>query len=403
MLFAKNKKTKALIVGISLAISASFVVAGCGAGNKSAQMQATQVKAMQVIQQDTPLTSEYAGQIAGKDEVKVQSKVSGKIIEKYVTGGQFVQAGQPLYKIDSRQYESAVLQAQATLAQSEATLSNAETDLGRYQQLLDSAAVAEQTVTTQQANVNAYSAAAAANEALVRKAQQDMDDTLIVAPMSGQLSVDDVATGTFATAGSTNLVTIGSSNPVYAQFSISEADYLKFMNVAMQQGDSNGGGAVVSLTLSDGTVYPLDGRIVQSDRALAQNTGTLTVKALFDNPNGLLLPGMFARVRLSGEVVPNAILVPQRAVQQLLGKSFVMVVGADGKSEARTVTLGDKVGSYYIIKDGVTAADSVIVEGLTSLQEGKDLNVTMVTPDEMGFSLTTDTTQFDDSASTASK
>jgi membrane fusion protein (multidrug efflux system) len=403
LLFAKNKKTKALIIGISLAISASFVVAGCGAGNKSAQMQATQVKAMQVIQQDTPLTSEYAGQIAGKDEVKVQSKVSGKIIEKYVTGGQFVQAGQPLYKIDSRQYESAVLQAQATLAQSEATLSNAETDLGRDQQLLESAAIAEQTVTTQQANVNAYSAAAAANEALVRKAQQDMDDTLIVAPMSGQLSVDDVAVGTFATAGSTNLVTIGSSNPVYAQFSISEADYLKFMNVAMQQGDSNGGGAVVSLTLSDGTVYPLDGHIVQSDRALAQNTGTLTVKALFDNPNGLLLPGMFARVRLSGEVVPNAILVPQRAVQQLLGKSFVMVVGADGKSEARTVTLGDKVGSYYIIKDGVTAADSVIVEGLTSLQEGKDLNVTMVTPDEMGFSLTTDTTQFDDSASTASK
>ena len=403
MLFAKNKKTKALIIGISLAISASFVVAGCGAGNKSAQMQATQVKAMQVIQQDTPLTSEYAGQIAGKDEVKVQSKVSGKIIEKYVTGGQFVQAGPPLYKIDSRQYESAVLQAQATLAQSEATLSNAETDLGRYQQLLDSAAVAEQTVTTQQANVNAYSAAAAANEALLRKAQQDMDDTLIVAPMSGQLSVDDVATGTFATAGSTNLVTIGSSNPVYAQFSISEADYLKFMNVAMKQGDADGSGATVSITLSDGTVYPLDGHIVQSDRALAQNTGTLTVKALFDNPNGLLLPGMFARVRLSGEVVPNAILVPQRAVQQLLGKSFVMVVGADGKSEARTVTLGDKVGSYYIIKDGVTAADSVIVEGLTSLQEGKDLNVTMVTPDEMGFSLTTDMTQFDDSASTAAK
>ena len=112
---------------------------------------------------------------------------------------------------------------------------------------------------------------------------------------------------------------------------------------------------------------------------------------------------MFARVRVSGEVVPNAILVPQRAIQQLLGKSFVMVVGADGKSEARTVTLGDKVGSYYIIKDGVSADDSVIVEGLTSLREGMDLNVTTVTPDEMGFSLTTDMTQFDASASTAAK
>lgn len=403
MLFAKNKKTRMLVLGISLAVSASFVVAGCGAGNKPAQMQAAQVKVMQVIQQDTPLTSEYAGQIAGKDEVKVQSKVSGKIIEKYVTGGQFVQAGQPLYKIDSRQYESSVLQAQATLAQSEATLSNAETDLNRYQQLLESAAVAEQTVTTQQANVNAYSAAAAANGALLRKAQQDLDDTVVYAPMSGQLSVDDVAVGTFASAGSTNLVTIGSSNPVYAQFSISESDYLKFMSVASKQGQGTTDGATVSITLSDGTQYPLDGRIVESDRALTQNTGTLTVKALFDNPDGLLLPGMFARVRVSGEVVPNAILVPQRAVQQLLGKSFVMVVGADGKSEARTVTLGDKVGSYYIIKDGVSAADTVIVEGLTSLREGMDLNVTTVTPDEMGFSLTTDMTQFDDSASTAAK
>lgn len=392
MFFAKNKKTKALMIGISLAISSSFIVAGCGQ-NKQQQQQGTQVKAMQVIQQDTPLTSEFAGQIVGKDEVKVQSKVSGNVVDKYVTGGQYVEAGQPLYKIDSRQYESAVLQAQANLSQSQATLSNAVTDLGRYQQLLSAQAISKQTVDNQEANVNAYSAAAAANDALLRKAQQDLADTVIYAPMSGQLSVDDVAVGTFAAAGSTNLVTIGSSNPVFAQFSISESDYLKFSNYASQNG--NGMSPTVSITLSDGTQYPIEGKIVQTDRALSSNTGTLTVKALFDNPDGLLLPGMFARIRLSGEVVPNAILVPQRAVQQLLGKSFVMVVGEDGKSEARTVTLGDKVGSYYIIKDGLTAADVVVVEGLSNLQEGVSLAVTMVTADDMGFSLTTDNSKFD--------
>lgn len=380
------------MIGLSLAISSSFIVAGCGQ-NKQQQQQGTQVKAMQVIQQDTPLTSEFAGQIVGKDEVKVQSKVSGNVVDKYVTGGQYVEAGQPLYKIDSRQYESAVLQAQANLSQSQATLSNAVTDLGRYQQLLSAQAISEQTVANQQANVNAYSAAAAANDALLRKAQQDLADTVIYAPMSGQLSVDDVAVGTFAAAGSTNLVTIGSSNPVFAQFSISESDYLKFSNYASQNG--NGMSPTVSITLSDGTQYPIEGKIVQTDRALSSNTGTLTVKALFDNPDGLLLPGMFARIRLSGEVVPNAILVPQRAVQQLLGKSFVMVVGEDGKSEARTVTLGDKVGSYYIIKDGLTAADVVVVEGLSNLQEGVSLAVTMVTADDMGFSLTTDNSKFD--------
>ncbi|WP_288312409.1 efflux RND transporter periplasmic adaptor subunit [uncultured Selenomonas sp.] len=392
MHFAKRKKPIALM--LALALAASALLAGCGGQKQQAAGGAAQVKAMKVLQQDTPVVSEYAGQIAGKDEVKVQSKVSGRVVEKYFHGGDFVQAGQPLYRIDSRQYESAVLQAQATLAQSQATLANAQTDLGRDQELLASDAISEQQVTTQQANVNAYSAAAAANQALLQKAQQDLSDTVVYAPMSGQVSVDDVAIGTFATAGNTNLVTIGTTDPVFVTFSISETEYLKFRNIQQMQSGS-GNGITVAIKLSDGTTYPLDGRIVQADRALAQNTGTLTVKALFPNPNGLLLPGMFARVKLTGETVPNAILVPQRAVQQLLDKTFVMVVGDDGKSEARKIELGQQVGSYYIVKSGLSAEDTVIVEGLSSLTEGKDLTVTMVTPADMGFSLDEDTTPYD--------
>ena len=392
MHFAKRKKPIALM--LALALAASALLAGCGGQKQQAAGGAAQVKAMKVLQQDTPVVSEYAGQIAGKDEVKVQSKVSGRVVEKYFHGGDFVQAGQPLYRIDSRQYESAVLQAQATLAQSQATLANAQTDLGRDQELLASDAISEQQVTTQQANVNAYSAAAAANQALLQKAQQDLSDTVVYAPMSGQVSVDDVAIGTFATAGNTNLVTIGTTDPVFVTFSISETEYLKFRNIQQMQSGS-GNGITVAIKLSDGTTYPLDGRIVQADRALTQNSGTLTVKALFGNPDGLLLPGMFARVKLTGETVPNAILVPQRAVQQLLDKTFVMVVGADGKSEARKIELGQQVGSYYIVKSGLSAEDTVIVEGLSSLTEGKDLTVTMVTPEDMGFSLDEDTTPYD--------
>ena len=392
MHFAKRKKPIALV--LALALAASALLTGCGGQKQQAAGGAAQVKAMKVLQQDTPVVSEYAGQIAGKDEVKVQSKVSGRVVEKYFHGGDFVQAGQPLYRIDSRQYESAVLQAQATLAQSQATLANAQTDLGRDQELLASDAISEQQVTTQQANVNAYSAAAAANQALLQKAQQDLSDTVVYAPMSGQGSVDDVAVGTFATAGNTNLVTIGTTDPVFVTFSISETEYLKFRNIQQMQNGS-GNGITVAIKLSDGTTYPLDGRIVQADRALTQNSGTLTVKALFGNPDGLLLPGMFARVKLTGETVPNAILVPQRAVQQLLDKTFVMVVGADGKSEARKIELGQQVGSYYIVKSGLSAEDTVIVEGLSSLTEGKDLAVTMVTPEDMGFSLDEDTTPYD--------
>lgn len=240
--------------------------------------------------------------------------------------------------------------------------------------------------------MRAYEAQAAANEALLQTALDNLEDTMIYAPMSGQLSVDDVAVGTFITAGQTKLVTIGSSNPIYAQFSVSESDYLKFLNVQALKSEAMT--IDVTLTLADGTEYPFVGRIVESDRELANNTGSLTIKALFPNPSGLLLPGMFARVKLSGDTRPNSILVPQRSVQQLLGKSFVMVVGKEGKSEARTVELGEQVGSYYIINKGVTPADSVIVEGLSNLQEGVELNVTEVTAGEMGFSLSSVTSTY---------
>ena len=394
-LFGIRKEVRVLAVVGVLALS-SFLT-GCGA-KQPAGGRPTQVKAMNVLRQDTPLTYVYAGQIVGTDEVKIQSRVSGNIVEKYITGGQFVTAGQPLYRIDSRQYESAVLQAKATLAQSEATLNNARMDLSRYQQLYASAAISEQTLSTQQAQVNAYEAAVAANTALLRQAQENLDDTTIYAPMAGQLSVDDVALGTFVSAGTTTLVSMGTSNPIYAQFSLSENEYLTFVEQAAKTGGISA--VVVGLTLSNGSTYPIIGHIATVDRALAAQTGTLTVKALFDNPDGLLLPGMFARVSLIGDTLPNAILVPERAVQQLLGKSFVMLVGEDNKAVARTITVGDKIGSYYVVKDGLDTSDIVVVEGLTTLQEGGDLAVTMVTADEMGFSIEGDSSNFNTSALT---
>ena len=386
----ENRKGLGVLVAAIFALGT--LLSGCGGGQQGGGARATSVKAMNVLRQDTPLTHVYAGQIVGTDEVKIQSRVSGNIVEKYIVGGQSVSAGQPLYRIDSRQYESALLQAKAVLAQSEATLNNARMDLGRYQQLYASAAVSEQTLSTQQAQVNAYEAAVAANEALVRQAQENLDDTVIYAPMSGQLSVDDVAMGTFVSAGTTTLVSMGTANPIFAQFSLSENEYLNFVEQAAQQGGI--AAVVVELTLSNGSKYPIIGHIVTSDRALTAQTGTLTVKALFDNPDGLLLPGMFARVSLIGDTIPNAILVPERAVQQLLGKSFVMLVGPDNKAVARTVTLGDKIGSYYVVKEGLDSSDIVVVEGLTTLQEGGDLAVTMVTASDMGFSLEGDTSNF---------
>ena len=382
---------KKLLGGLLSAMLAAGIFAGCGGQQAQQGPQGTPVKAMKVLKQDTPLTTEFAGQVRGKDEVKILPRVSGAIVEKYVHGGQFVNEGQPLYRIDPRQYEAAVLSAQATLAQSQATLDNAIIDLQRDEELLASAAISEQTVTTQRARVNEYGAVVEANAALLQRANDNLDDTMVYAPMSGRLDVNDVAVGTYATSGQTALVTIGTVDPVYVQFSISETEYLKYFGLGQKNASSanseNEGPVMVSITLTDGNMYPQKGQIVQADRALSENTGTLTLKALFPNPSGILLPGMFARVRLSGETVPNALLVPQRAIQQVLDKTFVLVVGDDGKSQARSVELGEKVGSYYIIRRGVTETDNVIVEGLTKLQDGMDLKVTTVTPDQMGFTL----------------
>ena len=394
MFFSKRK-----IIAAAMAMFLSATIfTGCGSDeNKQAQQRpAQQVKVMKVIQRNTPLTSEYAGHIIGLEEVKVQSKVSGNVVEKFFKGGDYVNAGDLLFRIDSRQYETQILQAQASLAETEINLQNARRDLQRDEDLLKEQAIAEQVVTTQRATVQAYEAAANAKAAAIRLAQENLEDTYIYAPISGKLGLDDVAVGTFAAPGSTTLVTIGSTDPIFAQFSISEAEYLKFLTVQSMQTDRNP--VAVTITLTDGKEYPLSGRIVETDREMANNTGSLIMKAVFPNPSGALIPGMFARVRLTGETIPNAILVPQRAVQQLLDKSFVMIVGKDNKSEARNVELGQQVGSYYVVTNGVTANDTIIVEGLTNLREGVDLAVTTVTANDMGFTMVNAPSTYNDDA-----
>ena len=381
---------KAIIaIAVVVVVIAGTLLMGVfgGGGGQQRAMGAVQVKAMNVLVQDTPLTLEYAGSVKGKDEVKVQARVSGNVTDKYIKGGQYVSAGQALYKIDDRNYRAALLQAQANLAQAQATYNNALIDLQRNEQLLAAAAVSEQVVTTQRAQVAAYQANVDAMAALVQQAQQNLDDTVVYAPMSGKLAVDDVAVGTYAGAGNTTLVTIGSSNPIFVQFSISEGEYLKYVGASVVPGQALPSKSV-RITLSDGSEYPVEGHIVEVDRAMQDNSGSLIIKAQFDNPEGILVPGMFARAKLVGDTLKGAVLVPERAVQQLLGKSFVMIVGEDGKSKAQNVELGSKVGSYCIVEKGLTGKEQVIVEGLTSLTEGMDLAITEVKPEDMGFSLT---------------
>ena len=381
----QKKLTLAAVIGL---LGTCGLMAGCG--QAAPKSSAVSVKAMKVLKEDVAVSKQYAGQVKAIDAVVIKPRVSGTIVEKYISSGQFVKAGDPLYKIDDRQYATDVISAESNVDKALTTLNNSRIDLDRYQRLASSGAISEQTLTTQQATVDTNESNYRNMQSLLQKAQESLDDTVIRSPISGKLSVDDVASGSYVTAGNTALVSVGAVNPIDVQFSISENELLNFQQDAEEnrnKGEGNYGIPVASLTLSNGKELSETSTHYIMDREVSQDTGTITMKVVFQNTEHYLLPGMFARVKITSAKKENTLLVPERAVQQVLDKSFVLVCGADNKSVSKIVTLGDKVGSYYIVKSGLSEDDTVVVEGLTNLKEGQALNVTMSTPEELGLSL----------------
>ena len=373
----------------AIILAVAMIFSGCGSEepeNQELEEYPTRVKAIKVLTTDAPITFSYSGQVIDRDEMKVQSKVNGAIVEKYVKGGQDVVEGQMLFKIDDRQYKSAVLEAEAKLAKSKTALAKERVDLQRDEELWQANAVSEQTLANQRAAVESQKSEVEANEALLQKAKDDLSDTIVYAPMSGRLGIDDVSVGTLATAGATPLATIGLVDPVYVQFAVSEQEYLRL---------ARGSSFKISLTLADGSRYPYQGEFAEYDRTMGNETGTLIIRTLFKNPERLLVPGMYARVEIEGLKIPNAMLVPERALQQLLGETLVIVARSDNTSAVRKIELGEKIGSYYVVKSGLKADDWVIVEGLTNLRDGMPLEVTQVTAKDMDFSFSPSEKIFD--------
>ncbi|WP_337523381.1 efflux RND transporter periplasmic adaptor subunit [Dialister hominis] len=390
-----NARKKAGIAAAVILFGIMGLTAGCG--TTAQKSNAVSVKTMKVLQQDVSVSYDYSGEVQSTDAVAIKPRVSGSIVEKYFTSGQAVQKGQPLYKIDDRQYSSQVLSARSNVDKARTAYNNSLIDLQRYEKLEASGAIAEQTLTTQRATVETNRSEYEDMQALLQEAEENLDDTVVRSPMSGKLSVDDVAAGTYVTSGSTQLVSVGTINPVYVSFSVSENEFLNFRENGRKPKESDAASSefvppTATLTLSNGSKYAETSTTYIADRQLNQSTGTLTVKALFNNDNHLLLPGMFAKITIEGQPQKDALLVPQRAVQQVLNKSFVIVVGPDNKSVSKIVELGDEVGSYYVVKSGLTKDDNVVVEGLTNLKEGQALNPTETNAQELGLSLTTSTT-----------
>ncbi len=369
---------------IILCLAALFLLlaTGCSKEQAARPPQEVAVKAMKVIQKDTPVTYEYVGEIIAKDEVAIKAQVSGNISRKFIKGGDTVHVGQPLFEIDQRQYAAAVADARAQVAQAQASLGNIRRDVARYQSLAAQGGIAVQALDTSisqaeqaQAQVNAY-------QAKLDQAENDLADTLIVSPVNGRIGVDELSVGGYVQAGGTVLATVSTVDPVQVKFSMSENEYLRFAKTgnSVNSWDKN-----LKLLLSDGSEYPLTGSLEQIDRGLANQTGTLAIKAAFANPQQLLVPGMFARIIAVGENRSGALLIPQRAVQEILGKTFVTAVDAENKAVSKPVKLGPKIGSFQIVEEGLADQDVVIVEGFVKAQPGAALNVTLIGPDDLNI------------------
>lgn len=362
----RYKKFAAAVMAAGFLLSGGVFLGGCGSSQQAAgQKQAIKVTTFKPFKSDTPIMREYTGSIMALQEVPVRAKVSGTVMEKYITGGQQVTEGQPLYRLDTRNYNSQLANAQAQAAQAAANYENVATDLARYDQLIAAGAISQKVYDNQKAAADAYKGAMDAAQAQVDIASTNLSDTIVTAPFNGKLSMDDVNIGTFATAGTTALVTISSSDPIYVQFDMSENEYLALNK------DKNGTGRLgdaLKLRLSDGSIYGETGKIVQVNPNLSG--GQLSMKAAFPNPDNLLVPGMYAAVVSDNEIAKGSLLIPTKALVQLLNKDIVDVV-VDGKITQKAVKTGGTYGIYTIIESGLDENDVIVVDGQNKVQVGQ--------------------------------
>lgn len=419
-----------LMPNLSVSLAASILLAalsiGASCGKSAEQTAAAQpppptVVVASVSQRTVPIYSEYVGQTRADNTVELRARVEGVLQKVYFKEGAAVRKGQLLFTIDKRPFEAAlqsakaltakavadlaqaqqrtdVLQAQAELADAQAVLARADQDVNRLAPLAKEKAVTEQdldaaiaaqksakaTVAARQANVTNLEAAVkytierakaevSASQARVIQAQLELSYCDIYSPISGVIGFLQVDEGNLVgRVDATLLATVSASDPLLVDFSVSEIEYLKLTDP--ETAGKRAGILRFDLLLSDESVHPHQGSFKVLDRTVDPTTGTLKVEAAFPNPGGYLRPGQFARVRVAVAEKENAILIPQRAIQELQGAKTVMVVDNQNTVTVRTIKLGDKTDKDIIVLDGLNPGDRVIVEGMQKVRPGSQVN-----------------------------
>ncbi|MFB3239856.1 efflux RND transporter periplasmic adaptor subunit [Aeromonas salmonicida] len=359
-----------------IALALISVLTGCG--DKPASSAQVRPPVPVVVAEarltDVPLTTEMVGETAGYREIEVRSRVNGILLERTYVEGQPVTAGQELFLIDPAPYKVALEQAKGALAQEQARFNKARADRDRIIPLFKRQVVSRKDYDDTIANYEAAIASRQAAQATVKEAELNLSYTQVTAPIDGMASKSSQSEGSLIStnANSSLLTTITQYNPLYVNFSYSEQDRLNF-ETSVRKGLIEAKDTTnwrTHIRLADGSVYPQAGKLNFSDNRVDPQTGTIRARAIFDNKEGVLLPGQFVRLTIDLGIRKNAIVVPARAIVQSQADRMVMVVDGDDKVVPRPVRLGPAIAEGVLIESGLDAGERYIVEGLMKARPG---------------------------------
>ncbi|VXC47945.1 Efflux pump periplasmic linker BepD [Pseudomonas sp. 8BK] len=327
-----------------------------------------------------PLELEYSARTAGFREVQVRAQVSGILQERTYLEGSQVKKGQVMFRIDPRTYQAALSRAKGALAQEQARYRQTERDLKRIRELQKKGFASESELDNAVSNFEQSKANIQAAEAEVQSKQIDLDYTTVKAPISGITSKETVSEGSLMVAGDPSaslLSNITQLDPIYVNFAAPDSD-VESVRSGLQNGSlvlPEDGKMSVQIKLGDGSVYPLEGKVDFTDSLVDRGTGTVSARAVVPNPEQTLLPGQFVRVQVKGLSIPNAMTLPERAIGQGPGGTFVYVVDEAGVARMRQVTTGHTAKGRWVIVSGISAGERVIVEGLPKVRPDSPVKV----------------------------
>lgn len=362
-------KRPLLRAGVLCAIALSL--AACSAKEEKGGRGAPEVGYVAVSVEPVPVTTSLGGRAVAYETSEVRPQVNGLIRRRLFTEGGFVRAGQPLYQIDASLYQAGVDQAVANLASARASAQAADERARRLEPLAKMQAVAEQDYTDALAQARMARAAVAQNGAALETARINLRFATITAPISGRIGRSLVTPGGLVSASQASpLAVIQQTDPMYVDMQQSSAE-LTTLRQAIESGGVTAGSTSVRLRMEDGSTYPFAGTVQFSDVTVNEATGTITLRARFPNPRGILLPGMFVTALFDQAVNPSAILLPQAAVQRDFdGSAFVYLVGKDNKAARRKIVADRTAGANWVVTDGLKPGERVITQGIGNLRQG---------------------------------